>query len=392
MSVTTDPNLRSYGVNYGSLHDPSYQAPLDSSLNSAAFGPYSLNGLQNASNNSSQQLLSPSSDGYSQPRTGLQFDIQRRNGTQTTPTRGGTLSSPTHASPATTFGGQPWNMDANGPLLDSPQTQTFSAENQKQLLPPQSLQHTSEMSASKSATTTSEGGGHFPGMKAIPDPPNLAEWRDRLFNIQGAVTLTEDEFHTYFPHVDNVYSHRSTQKYKRKPFISHYWDCRLKGRPPGTPKSDDPGKKKRKRNARERDLCDVKIKITEYLPSGDETAEEPSPNGSGRASGRKSVTFVMENGGNVSQPYGMLTPTSAHLPPNISPDHPATKGARYFTIQRVNGAGGTDENDEVHLHKHTLEDSDRIKKNSVQRGLLKDEKAKKRQQVRACGVRPGCPH
>src|ERR1700716_2847606 len=73
-------------------------------------------------------------------------------------------------------------------------------------------------------------------------------------------------FQTYFPHVDNVYSHRSTQKYKRKPFVSHYWDCRLKGRPPGTPKSDDPTKKKRKRTARERDLCDVKIKITEYFP------------------------------------------------------------------------------------------------------------------------------
>ena len=73
-------------------------------------------------------------------------------------------------------------------------------------------------------------------------------------------------FETYFPHIDNVYSHRSTQKYKRKPFVCHYWDCRMKGRPPGTPKSDDPAKKKRKRHARERDLCDVKIKITEYFP------------------------------------------------------------------------------------------------------------------------------
>ncbi len=47
--------------------------------------------------------------------------------------------------------------------------------------------------------------------------------------------------------------------------MSHYWDCRLKGRPSGTPKSDDANKRKRKRYARERDLCDVKIKITEYF-------------------------------------------------------------------------------------------------------------------------------
>ena len=33
-------------------------------------------------------------------------------------------------------------------------------------------------------------------------------------------------------------------------------------------------------------------------------------------------------------------------------------------------------------HKHTLEDSDRVKKNSVQRFLIKEEKEKKKSQVR----------
>ncbi|KAI9848115.1 MAG: hypothetical protein M1838_000640, partial [Thelocarpon superellum] len=114
--------------------------------------------------------------------------------------------------------------------------------------------------------------GHLDGLKIVPSPPNLAEWRAKLFDVSETITLTEEEqvapprYQTYFPHVDNVYSHRSTQRYKRKPFVSHYWDCRLKGRPPGTPKSEDPNKKKRKRTARERDLCDVKIKITEYFP------------------------------------------------------------------------------------------------------------------------------
>ncbi|KAI9685220.1 MAG: hypothetical protein M1820_010829, partial [Bogoriella megaspora] len=107
---------------------------------------------------------------------------------------------------------------------------------------------------------------HLEGLKLVPSPPDLEVWREKLFHIHEPITLTEEEFQTYWPHVDNIYSHRSTQKYKRKPFVSHYWDCRLKGRPPGTPKSNDPNKKKRKRTARERDLCDVKIKITEYLP------------------------------------------------------------------------------------------------------------------------------
>jgi len=33
----------------------------------------------------------------------------------------------------------------------------------------------------------------FGGLKTIPDPPNLQEWRERLFNVEDVVTLTEDE-------------------------------------------------------------------------------------------------------------------------------------------------------------------------------------------------------
>jgi glutathione S-transferase len=157
----------------------------------------------------------------------------------------------------------------------------------------------------------------------------------------------------YFPHVDNVYSHRSTQKYKRKLFISHYWDCRLKGRPPGTPKSDDPTKKKRKRTARERDLCDVKIKITEYFP------------GAG----------ISENGDElaVTVPDQMLV----NPDPASTGRHGAHRG-RYFTIQRVNGNGANGKSTGAGGgHRHTLEDSDRVKKSSVQRYLLKEAKNRK---------------
>lgn len=193
-------------------------------------------------------------------------------------------------------------------------------------------------------------------------------------------------FQTYFPHVDNVYSHRSTQRYKRKPFVSHYWDCRLKGRPPGTPKSDDPNKKKRKRVARQRDLCDVKIKITEYFPGPTPSApnfsslDPPStldgggPNhffGSGQP-GPAGETPLSQ-----THAFGMLASTGS-FPSDLSG---STRG-RYYTIQRVNGNGGNGKGDGVAgPHKHTLEDSDRVKKNSVQRYLLKDTREKKKTQV-----------
>ncbi|KKZ61892.1 hypothetical protein EMCG_03591 [[Emmonsia] crescens] len=263
---------------------------------------------------------------------------------------------------------------------------------------------------SPSSPATNKGETHFKNMKLIPNPPDLKKWRERLFNVEDTIVLSEEEFQTYFPHVDNVYSHRSTQKYKRKLFVSHYWDCRLKGRPPGTPKSRDPNKKKRKRTARERDLCDVKIKITEYFPGALTTPpglgscllsiNSPPPTTTATSSDMQTATGTnflgsadQNNGAarvahhahshsqsqsqsqsQLQYPFGVLTP-SATLPEG----HPGATGARYYTIQRVNGNGGNGRADGIGgPHRHTLEESDRVKKNSVQRYLLKEEKEKKK--------------
>ncbi|KAG4266075.1 hypothetical protein FPRO04_05036 [Fusarium proliferatum] len=157
---------------------------------------------------------------------------------------------------------------------------------------------------------------------------------DRIFSVQN--NAHPQEIGRSGGHLsNNVYSHRSTQRYKRKPFISHYWDCRMKGRPSGTPKSDDPNKKKRKRNVRQRDLCDVKIKITEYFPG---------------------ARLDLDNSSGLDA---------------------CLAGQRLWTIQRVNGNGGNGKGDGVAgPHKHTLERSDEIKKNSVQRYLANQGGAK----------------
>ncbi|KAF7170098.1 hypothetical protein CNMCM5623_002647 [Aspergillus felis] len=233
------------------------------------------------------------------------------------------------------------------------------------------------------APELSKQDGGLKDMKLVPDPPDLEYWREKLFNVDETITLTEDQFRTYFPHIDNVYSHRSTQRYKRKPFVSHYWDCRLKGRPPGTPKSDDPNKKKRKRTARQRDLCDVKIKITEYFPGyGVAAVSDFAANGPETTFPSSeflpSVNSLFHESAlgqrRDSQPFGVLTPN-----PTLPEGHPGANGERFFTIQRVNGNGANGKNDGVGGgHRHTLEESDRVKKNSVQRYLLKEAKEKKK--------------
>ncbi|KAF8422041.1 hypothetical protein EV426DRAFT_607300 [Tirmania nivea] len=153
-------------------------------------------------------------------------------------------------------------------------------------------------------------------------PPDLEEWRRRLFMVEGTIVMSEDDWNTYWPYIDNVWSHRSTQKSKKGPFVTHYYDCRLKGRPPGTPVNQDPNKKKRKRTARERDLCEMKIKIIE-----------------------------------------------------------ATTPIRTFTIEKVKREiGENGEEPAGEYHRHTLEESDRIKRNTVQRQALKLEKEIKKVQ------------
>lgn len=118
----------------------------------------------------------------------------------------------------------------------------------------------------------------------------------------------------------------------------------MKGRPPGTPKTEDPSKKRRRRITRERDLCDVKIKITEYFPG--------------------SEAYQLENGAAAAAAAA------------------GYQGQRFWTIQRVNGNGGNGKGDGVAgPHKHSLERSDEIKKNSVQRYMAQQDKDVKKTQV-----------
>jgi glutathione S-transferase len=67
-------------------------------------------------------------------------------------------------------------------------------------LPSQPLQHNSlgrlqrDDSFLDSPQTPQKGdGGHFGGLKLIPNPPDLEKWRERLFNVEDTITLTEDE-------------------------------------------------------------------------------------------------------------------------------------------------------------------------------------------------------
>jgi len=156
----------------------------------------------------------------------------------------------------------------------------------------------------------------------------------------------------------------------------------LKGRPSGTPKSEDPNKKKRKRVARGRGLCDVKIKTTECLPS------TPSTKILAHIRQQKQLDCATRTGSSLplqTQDPSFQEPLSAWCPPvstlSIPVDQPVSSveqgHCRLCTVQRINGLGANGPTDSNPGHKHTLEDSDRVKKNSVIRWMLNSEKERK---------------
>ena len=72
------------------------------------------------------------------------------------------------------------------------------------------------------------------------------------------------------------------------------------------------------------------------------------------------------------QPFGVLRS-------NDQPPEPGNDGARYYTIQRVNGNGANGKGDgTAGAHKHTIEESDKVKKSSIHRHFIKEEKEKKK--------------
>jgi hypothetical protein len=158
-------------------------------------------------------------------------------------------------------------------------------------------------------------------------------------------------YNTYFPWVDNIYSRRSTQENKRKSYVTHYYDCRLKGRPPGTRKSDDPNKKKRKRTARELDLCDVKIKITEY-PAG-------------------AAAELNDAGDDMGLDSATLEEALASL-----------REGPVRIVERIKSSGtsGGGGDGQAATHKHDLRKSDEIKKSTAERLLAERQKEAKRSQ------------
>jgi len=109
----------------------------------------------------------------------------------------------------------------------------------------------------------------------------------------------------------------------------------------------------------------------DFVPDGEQDGDEQQHSGEYYSSSSAGGLHLQD----PQRSYGLTIN-------GVVQNHPGSTGERYYTIQRVNGNGGNGKGDGVAgPHKHTLEESDKVKKNSVQRFLMKRDKEERRTMV-----------
>lgn len=89
-----------------------------------------------------------------------------------------------------------------------------SGDNQGQLMPSleSSPQHNSITFLPRDADTEPQAGKsdvHFGGMKMVPNPPDLQAWREKLFNVDETIILTEEQYVSLLSAVNGDVAHLS---------------------------------------------------------------------------------------------------------------------------------------------------------------------------------------
>ncbi|KAL9105526.1 MAG: hypothetical protein Q9227_009323 [Pyrenula ochraceoflavens] len=111
-------------------------------------------------------------------------------------------------------------------------------------------------------------GGHDEDVEdysVFSNPQNLGSIRQRMFDVEDPIEITQNEFEAYFPFVDNVWSkNRTSQANPNSDVATDWYWCRLRKAPswrPSEPRPTPEGKKPRKKRAREERTCPMSMKV-----------------------------------------------------------------------------------------------------------------------------------
>ncbi|OAX79253.1 hypothetical protein ACJ72_06429 [Emergomyces africanus] len=98
------------------------------------------------------------------------------------------------------------------------------------------------------------------------NPPSLGWIRQVLFELKDSVEMSVEEFHTYWPFIDNVWVKQRSNSTKDGLTTTDYYMCRLR-RATCKPTASRPlpqGKRARKKMVREGNQCNVQIKVVKF--------------------------------------------------------------------------------------------------------------------------------
>ncbi|KAJ5632229.1 hypothetical protein N7490_008568 [Penicillium lividum] len=109
--------------------------------------------------------------------------------------------------------------------------------------------------------------GRQPADSLFDNPPNLQRIRRLLFECNDPIEITQEEFETYWPFIDNVWVKQRSNASKEGLCTSDYYMCRLR-RPTHRPSGPRPplpeGKRSRKKPSREGGTCNFQIKVVRF--------------------------------------------------------------------------------------------------------------------------------
>ena len=196
----------------------------------------------------------------------------------------------------------------------------------------------------------------------INPPYDLAEVRQRLFEVKDKIELRVDEFERYWPYIDNVWvrQHKAgTDKTGR--VITDYYACRLQ-RPTYTPKAEASSRREgqptRKKHIREGGTCQMRLKTIRYeggytgytiMRIGEETGHTHSLDHIDKV---KRTSVMMEIA--RSEVMNGYMPASVFAVMNEDPEKLAASGGRYLNRNDVRNASQhwrQDHREELRVHE-----------------------------------------
>src|SRR5437762_80562 len=92
-------------------------------------------------------------------------------------------------------------------------------------------------------------------------PTDLSAWRIRLFAVSTSLQLSADEWTTYWPFIDNVYSALALRR-NTDGSESRHWNCRMRRRTNKPRAAIGASSKRRSRTIREGNTCNFALRIT----------------------------------------------------------------------------------------------------------------------------------